>query len=311
MRRYRLLITAVSVMVILTGCGKRNSNNQTLTSAPNETQTADDSEEKNIKTSEAQAFLDALTPNELAKGISRLANMYDFEDVNEQVIHSVINTSDDFGNELLKSYPQFEGLEYIIVFGDNKLTEQVFVYRPEHDKSEVGCHGEYQNIVELGVSDWDELSDLYSNGMPEIKYEPQTKEFSIEEFTDVYDKAVIPKVILTGNDKAIENFSMCCLDRTPDLNASMVGYIGEAYGFDTKGNVDKAELTFTYVPELLFYDDFSNDKFLPTIYYYDEEKHDLIEIADQSRQENSVTAELDSLGIYILANKIELDDFWN
>lgn len=311
MCRFRLLITAVSVIFILTGCEKGNSNSQILTSVPNETQTTDNSEEKNINSSEAQDFLDALTPDELAKGISRLANMYDFEDVNEQVIHSVINTSDGFGNEVLKSYPQLEGLEYIIVFGDNKLIEQVFVYRPEHDKSEVGCHGEYQNIVELGVSDWDELSDLYSNGIPEIKYEPQTKEFSIEEFTDDYDKGVMPKVILTGNDKAIENFSMCCLDRTYDLNTSMVGYIGRAYRFGTKGNIDKVELTFTYVPELLFYDDFSDDKFLPTIYYYDEEKHDLIEIDDQSRKENSVTAELDSLGTYILANKIELDNFWN
>lgn len=327
MRRYKILITIVLAMVILTGCGNEKINESATTSVMNETQAADKSEReaendskeeakdnyeaKTTFNSEAQEFLDSLTPNELAQGIARLVNTYYIDDVNEQVVCSVINTSDAIGNELLKTYPQFEGLEYIIVFGDNGLTEQVFVYRPDHDKSEVGCHGEYQDIGELGVTDWDELSDLCSNGIPEISYEPQTKEFSIEDFTDDYDKAVMPKVVLTGKDNAVESFSMYCVDRTPDINASMVGYIGSAYEIQAKGSVDKIVLTFTYVPDLLFYDNLSEDIFLPTIYYYDEKKHDLIEIDNQSREGNNVTSELDSFGVYILANKIELDDLWN
>jgi hypothetical protein len=64
-------------------------------------------------------------------------------------------------------------------------------------------------------------------------------------------------------------------------------------------------LTFTYDTELLFISDIDN--FLPTIYYYNDETYDFTEVMAQTRTQNSVFAEIDKLGTYVLMDKTEYE----
>lgn len=306
MKRSRMAMISVTVLLLLSGCGDRSENISTEVLASDE----GDSREA---ADNAAAYFDALTPNELATGIYRLSHWYDFSEElieeNNYVIHSVIDENDGFGSEILTTHPQFNGLEYLIAFDDDYVIGQLYVYRPEQEDYGIGCYGEIQDITELGVSHWNELLSLYGNGIPDGQNEVRTMEYSITDFTENYDKAVVPTITLTGNKRAIESFHISCLEGASTVNIPIEGRLGSVYDFSTKGNVENIVLTFEFDTDLLFISDLSDDKFLPAIYCYDDKTFAFTEIAYQTRFGNSVSAPLEHLGTYVLMNKIETEEF--
>lgn len=314
MKRSRIALISVTIMLLLSGCGDTSENNQSTASISDETNSAENITSDIVDDFNEQFYFDALTPNELATGIYRLSWGYYFDEnyikENNQVIHSVIDENDGFGSEILTTYPQFKGMEYLIAFDNDNAIGQLYVYRPLHENYGIGCYGEIQNINELGVSNWNELVELYRNGIPDNQNNVLTKEFSINDFTDAYDKSVVPTITLTGNTRAIENFRMGCrMDRRSSPNIPNEGRLGAVYDFSTRGNVESIMLTFDFNTDLLFISDLSDDTFLPAIYYYDDETFSLIEVENQTRFENSVSAPLNQFGTYLLMNKIEADEF--
>jgi len=163
-----------------------------------------------------------------------------------------------------------------------------------------------------GITDYDEYylfnTDPLTENPEDMIY---TKTFSIEDFDIPYDKGLYPSITINGDSECIKNFNISTVESNQVINMSMVGYIGSAYSFETSGEMDKAELTFTYDPELLFITDFDPESFQPTIYNYDETTGDLIEVENQVWEGNQVKAELEHFSIYLLLNKKEVEFYWN
>ena len=138
----------------------------------------------------------------------------------------------------------------------------------------------------------------------------KTAVFSLESLSGSYDRAAIPTISITGDERAISSFSMWLVTGNPYLNPSMVGYIANGYEFSSNGNITDAELIFAYDEKYIDADMLKAD-FCPTIYYLDMDKGMLEEVADQTRDGKLVTAHIDQMGIYVLANKTDLEAFWN
>lgn len=92
---------------------------------------------------------------------------------------------------------------------------------------------------EDGISDYDEYylfnTDPLISNPSEMQY---TKTYTVDDIEGSYDKGLYPTITLSGDSDCIKNFHMSALKRTPCINASMVGYIGSAYCFETTGNID-------------------------------------------------------------------------
>lgn len=182
----------------------------------------------------------------------------------------------------------------------------------DNEEFEFGTSPIMKDTDEDGISDYDEYylfnTDPLLTNPSEMQY---TKTYTVDDIDGSYDKGVYPTVTLTGDSDCIKNFHMSSLERTPNINMSMIGYIGSAYCFETSGDMEKAVLTFTYDTSLLFIDDLSKENFQPTIYNYDEVTGDLIEVENQVWENNQVTAELEHFSIYLLLNKKEVELYWD
>lgn len=198
-------------------------------------------------------------------------------------------------------------------FGSNPIFKDT-----DHDglwdqqEFEFGTSPVLNDTDEDDISDYDEY---YIFDTDPLKANPSdmlyTKEYSAEDCMVDYDKGLYPTIKFTGDAEAIKTFDINECDHNMYINPSMTGYLGSAYNFVTEGKFDSATLTFTYDPELLFVDDFSEEAFLPTIYYFNEETCELEELENQVRVGNTVTAELQHFSIYLLLNKKEIELFWN
>lgn len=135
--------------------------------------------------------------------------------------------------------------------------------------------------------------------------------FSVDSMRGSYDRGVIPSISITGDEKAISSFSMCLVTNNVYLNPTMVGYMTNGYEFYSNGNITGAELTFTYDEKYIDADMLKSADFCPAIYYMDMDTGMLEEVKGQIRNGKSVTAHIDHLGIYVLANKTDLEAFWN
>jgi hypothetical protein len=138
-----------------------------------------------------------------------------------------------------------------------------------------------------------------------------TAVFSVDSMRGSYDRAVIPTISITGDEKAISTFSMWLVTGNYYLNPSMVGYMANGYEFSSNGNITDAELTFTYDEKYISADMLKAANFCPAIYYMDMDDGMLEEVENQTRNGKSVTAHIDQMGIYVLANKTDLEAFWN
>ena len=162
-----------------------------------------------------------------------------------------------------------------------------------------------------GISDYDETllnTDPLKSNDTQGSF---TKEFRANEICDNYDYAVIPTIKLTADATGILTFNMERLENNCLLNSNIPGYLGSAYNFTTDGNIENAELTFTYNTEYMLNDNVNNDNFNPTIYYLNEIEGTIEEVDNQIKTNNTVTVKLNHFSTYILINKTDMEAFWN
>ena len=162
-----------------------------------------------------------------------------------------------------------------------------------------------------GISDYEEYLLEELNASFDSLTGTYTATFSADDMGIGYDKAVVPSVTLTGDAEAILNFSIEMVDDTFLLNPTMVGYMGKAYELSTRGNMIGAELTFTYDKSMIDADLLDSNGFIPAIFCFDPDNKSLVEIENQTRNENMVTVHLEHFSTYLLANSFELNEFWN
>lgn len=162
-----------------------------------------------------------------------------------------------------------------------------------------------------GATDYEEYVLDQSGAVYNAAGNTYTAVYSADEMKILYDRTVIPSVNLTGDAKALMDFSIEMVEGNYLLNPSMVGFLGQAYVFSTDGNVIDAELKFTYDESLINEDTLTSEKFYPTIYSFDQDEDTLTEVDNQVWEGNTVTAHLDHFSTYLLANKAELESFWN
>ena len=95
------------------------------------------------------------------------------------------------------------------------------------------------------------------------------------------------------------------LDTTdiPALNSGSIGYLAPAYSLTTEGELSEATLTFTYDPALCE----GSEDCDPTIYWYDKEEGELVEVAGQVKGSGYVTATVTHFSSYGLFDKSEID----
>ena len=162
-----------------------------------------------------------------------------------------------------------------------------------------------------GISDYEEYTLDQMGASYNSSEGTYTAVFSAESMGIAYDKAVIPSVTVTGDVSAIMNFSTSMVTNNYYLNATMVGYMGQAYEFTTDGNMAGAELKFTYDERFIDEDTINAPDFCPAIYYFNADDGTLTEVENQAWSGNEVTAHLEHFSTYILANKSALTAFWN
>ena len=212
-----------------------------------------------------------------------------------------LEKGDIFGDRLLPDMPDAEGSEYIIIHRENGSLKQGFArFDGEND---IGCRGECKDISGIGVSGWDELVEACeaAGGLP---YEPETVTLTGDELCREPDRAIIPELTVTGDPANKVWLELA------EPSPSMVGYMGSGYTFYADETPDSAVLTLTYDPELIFIADQSPENFQPAMYIFSE-SGDLREVAGQSAEGCAVSAEVKPGNTYILANKTDLEKFWN
>ena len=79
------------------------------------------------------------------------------------------------------------------------------------------------------------------------------------------------------------------------------GYLGNAYEISTDGNLQTAEITFSYD------DSYDDAYFQPRIYWYSEEEDELIELENQVVNNGTITAQTDHFSTYVLRDKSVID----
>jgi len=199
---------------------------------------------------------------------------------------------------------------------ENDLGSDPLSYDSDQDGLDDALELEYGTSLILtdtdndGISDYEEYT-LEKIGASHNEDGSYTATFSADMSELPYDKAVIPTVTLTGDAEGVAGFSMEMVENNPLFDPTMVGYMGHAYEFKTDGSMSGAELTFTYDESLIDADMLSSSDFHPAIYYYDPEDGSLTEVEDQTWTGNRVSVHLNHFSVYILANKTDLEAFWN
>ena len=212
-----------------------------------------------------------------------------------------LEKGDIFGDRLLPAIPGAEGCDYILIHRENGSLKQVFARYP--GSGDIGCKGGCKDVSELDVSGWDELAAA-CEAAGDLPREAVTMTLEGEELCRNMDKAIVPKIEFSG-DPASEVWL-----ETADPGPSMVGYMGIGYTVCSQDSITDAVLTLTYDPELIFVIDQSPENFQPAMYLYSE-SGGLDEVSGQTADGCSVSAKVQVGNTYILANKTELEKFWN
>ena len=115
---------------------------------------------------------------------------------------------------------------------------------------------------------------------------------------------VKPSVSLSLSGEQVDTLSVTKL---PDFyfNEDTYGYVGPGYEFGVDGEFDEAVLRFEFDPALLEDPDFE-----PVIYYFDEEKQELIPL-ETTVEGNTAVAVTTHFSKYVLLNKKKLDLVWD
>ena len=89
----------------------------------------------------------------------------------------------------------------------------------------------------------------------------------------------------------------------PALTNASYGYLAPAYEVTADGNLEHAVITFSYDPSLGEY----SDDFKPTIFWYNEEESEFVEVPGQVCENGTVTAEVTHFSVYMLLDKSMMD----
>ncbi|WP_341873050.1 VWA domain-containing protein [Enterococcus faecalis] len=142
---------------------------------------------------------------------------------------------------------------------------------------------------------------------PLVKEETFSRELTVDPQT-LTDSRVIPTIQLEQlsstqvQDMAIREVGT----EHPFFSETIPGYLGSAFEFYVPGTFSNAKMTFTFDSSLA-----TGDNFLPTIYYYNEEKQLLEEVPNQQIVGNTVQTTVQHFSTYLLLNKKEFDAVWN
>ena len=287
MRKLAVLL-AVSGLLAMTGCGgEKPSEAPRESSASSEAEQSLSADDLAIAIFNAHMELSASAPDDPVFG--------------KTVAVGKLEKGDVFGDRLLTAIPGAEGCDYILIHRENGSLKQVFARYP--GSGDIGCKGGCKDVSELDVSGWDELAAA-CEAAGDLPREAVTMTLEGEELCRNMDKAIVPKLEFSG-DPASEVWL-----ETADPGPSMVGYMGIGYTVCSQDSITDAVLTLTYDPELIFVIDQSPENFQPAMYLYSE-SGGLDEVSGQTADGCSVSAKVQVGNTYILANKTELEKFWN
>ena len=288
----------------------------------------------NAKYNDGTVATDELFLNNTIEGLENLVIDYDDNDKDGlcNMIEDIIGTdknSDDTDNDKISDYN-----EIMVLFTDPKLkdTDGNGIADSDEDPDsdeltnikefELGTDPLYDDTDSDYLKDKDEvdvyhtdplLPDTDGDGLDDFKeielgYDP-TKHNDAFKVTavpsdDEASDLVKPSVSLELSGEQVNTLSVTKLsDFYFDENT--YGYIGPGYEFEVDGEFAQAVIRFEFDSKLL-----DDPDFKPTIYYFDEERQELVEL-ETTIEGNTAVAVTTHFSKYVLLDKKKLDEIWN
>ena len=155
-----------------------------------------------------------------------------------------------------------------------------------------------------GVTDGDEIAIGSNPLVAETTFTTQT---DFGEPTE--DSPISIKVDAVTNAEGAGSLEVETIMRSDNylVPDTIAGYLGYAYNLTTDGELESAELTFSYDKSL----GEIGDDFQPRIYYLNEETGEFEELPGQVVTAGQVVAKTTHFSTYILLNKVEFDKVWD
>lgn len=159
-----------------------------------------------------------------------------------------------------------------------------------------------------GISDYDEVKLGLSPLTSDDVNSNITTSFSADEILSDYDPAVIPTIEITGDFECISSFKMETYDNTQIISPNVPGYVGKAYSFTTDKAFESAKVSFALdMDQIEISDEF---EFAPVLYWLNEETQMLEEVQGQTRNGNTIEANLTHFSTYVVVNSTEFLSRW-
>lgn len=159
-----------------------------------------------------------------------------------------------------------------------------------------------------GISDYDEVKLGLSPLTPDDVNGKITTSFCADEIIPDYDPAVIPTIEITGDFECISSFKMATYDNNQIISPNVPGYVGKAYSFTTDKAFESAKVSFALdMDQIEISDEF---EFEPVLYWLNEETQMLEEVQGQTRNGNTIEANLTHFSTYVVVNRAEFLSRW-
>ena len=175
----------------------------------------------------------------------------------------------------------------------------------------------------LADSDFDDLTDEQEVALGTNPMEPDTDGDGAEDGWEIlngYDPLIYDATFeitavaetpeltasaaLNGNGAISTSLEIEPVNDNILLNEDMPGYIGSAFDFSTDEDFESATISFDFDKKLL-----SQNNFIPTIYYFNEETQ-MLEELETTITGNKASAVVSHFSTYVLLNKEEFDKVW-
>ena len=155
-----------------------------------------------------------------------------------------------------------------------------------------------------GANDGEEVSIGSDPLIANTAFAEETSYGTVSEDSPV---AVKVKTTVSGDQVGSLDISPVSYADNSFISPAIPGYLNSAYDITVDGEIDSAELIFTYDTSL----GTIGEDFQPRIYYFNEETKTLEELPNQIVTEGQVSAIIPHFSKYILLNKVEFDKVWN
>ena len=170
--------------------------------------------------------------------------------------------------------------------------------------------GEELNVWQTDPLDVDTDSDGVTDGVEvEIGSDPLTAErifttsLTGDEISEHHPVSIAVSSVTDAKGAGSLAIDELINTHIPALTPASYGYLAPAYELTTSGNLDHAVITFSYDPALGEY----SEEFMPTIYWYNEEESEFVEVSGQTCENGTVSAEITHFSIYMLLDKAMMD----